>query len=79
MMLLERGPMNLEQIADFVKISKPGVLVHMNKLKIANIIRYEKRSRKTYYWIKYPHEVRAVQETIEILVARTTKRIEQDN
>ena len=78
-MLLERGPMDLEQIATAVRISKPGVSMHLRKLKIGNIIRYEKRSRKTYYWIKYPNEVRSVLETIERLVARTTKRIEEDH
>lgn len=59
-MLLENGPMDLTQITDSVRISKPGVLAHLRKLKIANIIRYEKSWPKTYYWIKYPEEVRAV-------------------
>jgi predicted ArsR family transcriptional regulator len=78
-MLLEKGPMDLTQIAAEVSISKPGVLVHLRKLKIANIIRYEKRWPKTFYWVKYPKEIRAVLETIETLVARTTKRIELDH
>jgi DNA-binding transcriptional regulator GbsR (MarR family) len=78
-MLLERGPMDLEQIATSVRISKPGVSIHLRKLKIANVIRYEKKWPKTFYWIKYPNEVRAVLETIERLVTRTTKQIEKDN
>jgi DNA-binding transcriptional regulator GbsR (MarR family) len=42
-MLLEEGPMNLHEIANLVRISKPGVSVYLRKLKIANIIRFEKR------------------------------------
>lgn len=76
--LLERGPMNLEEIAALVRISKPGVVVHLRKLKIANMIRYEKRWPKTYYWIKYPNEVRAVLKAIDTLVTRMTKRIRKD-
>jgi DNA-binding transcriptional regulator GbsR (MarR family) len=78
-MLLEKGPMSLEKITALVKISKPGVVAHLRKLKIANIIRYEKRWPKTYYWIKYPKEVRAVLKTIDTLVTRTTKRIRKDH
>ena len=78
-MLLEKGPMDLTQIAASVRISKPGVLAHLRKLKLANIIRYEKRWPKTYYWIKYPNEVRAMLEKVEILITRTTKRLEQDD
>ncbi len=78
-MLLEKGPMNLEEITALVEISKPGVVAHLRKLKITNIIRYEKRWPKTYYWIKYPKEVRAVLKTIDTLVTRTTKRIRKDH
>ena len=77
-MLLEHGPMALDEIMAQVKISKSGVCLHLNKLKVANIIRYEKRWPKTFYWIKYPNEVRDFMNVCEKLVLRTTRRIKKD-
>jgi DNA-binding transcriptional regulator GbsR (MarR family) len=77
-MLLDNGPMAMDEIAQRTKISKPGVSAHLRKLKIANIIRYEKRWPKTYYWIKYPRELKEVLKAIGILVTRTTKRLRQN-
>ncbi|UCG92047.1 MAG: winged helix-turn-helix transcriptional regulator [candidate division WOR-3 bacterium] len=77
-LLLEHGPMELDEIVRRVKISKPGVSLHLKKLKIANIVRYEKRWPKTYYWIKYPEEVKDFLDASEKLVIRTTKRIKKD-
>lgn len=77
-MLLEEGPMSLDEIADRIEISKPGVSMHLRKLKIANIIRFEKRWPRTYYWIKYPKEVTRALRAIDLLVTRTTKRITRD-
>ncbi|UCG91267.1 MAG: winged helix-turn-helix transcriptional regulator [candidate division WOR-3 bacterium] len=77
-MLLEHGPMNLQQIVKRVKRSKATVCVHLAKLKLANIVRYEKEWRKTMYWIKYPREVKKFLQACEELVERTTKRIKKD-
>jgi len=77
-MLLENGPMDLEQIVNRVKRSKATVCVHLAKLKLANIVRYEKEWRKTTYWIKYPKEVKKFLQSCEELVERTTKRIRKD-
>lgn len=77
-MLLEGGPMALDEIAERTKITKAGVSIHLRKLKIANIIRYEKRWPKTYYWIKYPGELKGVLKAIDVLVTRTTKRLKKD-
>lgn len=70
--------MSLDEIADRIEISKPGVSMHLRKLKIANIIRFEKRWPRTYYWIKYPKEVTRALRAIDLLVTRTTKRITRD-
>jgi len=77
-LLLEKGPLELDEVIKHVKIKKPGVCLHLNKLKVANIIRYEKRWPKTFYWIKYPKEVKAFLNTCEKLVIRATKRIRKD-
>lgn len=76
--LIEYGPMDLNDIVKRVKISKPGVCNHLLKLKIANIIRYEKKYPNTIYRIKYPTEVKKLLDASENLVIRTTKRIKKD-
>ncbi|MGB3341491.1 MAG: winged helix-turn-helix domain-containing protein [bacterium] len=77
-MLLDEGPMNLDDIVGRVNRTKPNVCQHLAKLKLANMVRYEKEHRKTRYWIKYPEEVRSFFACCEKLVERTTKRIKQD-
>jgi predicted transcriptional regulator len=77
-LLLEHGAMDLDKIVKNVKISKSGVCNHLLKLKVANIIRYEKKWPKTIYRIKYPAEVKKLFDASEKLVIRTTKRIKKD-
>jgi predicted transcriptional regulator len=77
-MLSDNGPMKLEQIVKRVQRSKATVCAHLAKLKLANIVRYEKEWRKTTYWIKYPKEVKKFLHSCEELVERTTKRIKKD-
>ncbi|MGB3478004.1 MAG: ArsR family transcriptional regulator [bacterium] len=77
-MLLDEGSMNLDDIVGRVKRSKPAVCQHLAKLKLANLVRYEKEKQKTKYWIKYPREVRAFFGCCEKIVERTTRRIKKD-
>lgn len=77
-LLLENGPMELDEIVKKVKISKPGVSAHLKKLKIAHIVRYEKRWPKTIYCIKYQKEVKNLLDAAEKLATRITKRITLD-
>jgi transcription initiation factor IIE alpha subunit len=77
-MLLDKGPIYLDDIVVRVKRTKQAVCHHMAKLKTVNLVRYEKESRSTKYWIKYPEEVRAFFVCCENLVERTTKRIKED-
>jgi DNA-binding transcriptional regulator GbsR (MarR family) len=77
-MLLENGPMPLDDIVKHVKISKPGVCVHLRKLRIGHIIRYEKRWPNTIYRIKYPKEVKLFLDAAEMLASRISRRIKQD-
>jgi DNA-binding transcriptional regulator GbsR (MarR family) len=48
-LLLERGSMTLDEIVKEVRRSKPTVCNHLAKLKLANIVRYEKKWRETKY------------------------------
>lgn len=77
-MLLEEGPMYLDDIVARVKRTKQAVCHHMAKLKTANLVRYEKENRNTRYWIKYPEEVKAFFVCCEKLVERATRRIRED-
>lgn len=61
-----------------LKRSKSTVCFHMTKLRMANIVRYEKMGKETIYWIKYPKKVKAVMDVCESMVKRTTQRIDKD-
>ena len=77
-LLLNQGPMDLNEIVKSIKISKSGVSNHLLKLKVANIIRYEKKWPKTIYRIKYPAEVKRLLDANEKLVIRMTRRMKKD-
>jgi DNA-binding transcriptional ArsR family regulator len=77
-MLLENGKMALTNIVKRVKRTKPTVCFHLAKLRMINIVRYEKEGKETFYWIKYPTYVNTIMDACEALVKRTTKRIDKD-
>ena len=76
--LLENRKMNLKEIAKNVERSKPAVCFQLTKLRMANIVRYEKRGKETIYWIKYPKEVKELLDVCESLVKRTSERLTKD-
>jgi hypothetical protein len=61
-----------------VKRTKSTVCFHLTKLRLANIIRYEKKGKETIYWIKYPKEVSAIMDACEIFVKRVTQKVDRD-
>ena len=77
-MLFEDGEMTLSNIVKRVGRSKSAVCFHMAKLRMANIVRYEKKGKETIYWIKYPRHVQVILEACESMVKRTTQGIEKD-
>lgn len=77
-LLLAKGPLELDDIVAEVKRAKNTVCGHLNKLKLANIARYEKKQGKTIYLVKYSKELKAFLDTCERLVERTTERLETD-
>jgi DNA-binding transcriptional regulator GbsR (MarR family) len=77
-LLLENGSMTLDEIVDEVRRSKPTVCGHLAKLKLANIIRYEKKGRETKYWIKYPEVMSEFMDVCDKVVDRTAKRLKED-
>jgi predicted transcriptional regulator len=77
-LLLEKGPKDLDEIVNEVKRAKNTVCEHLSKLRLVNIVRYEKKQGKTVYFIKYPNELEAFFDTCERLVRRTAKGLDTD-
>lgn len=77
-MLFESGKMGLTDIVKKVKRSKPTVCYHLTKLRMVNIVRYEKEGKETYYWIKYTKYVKTIMDACEAMVQRATQRIKKD-
>ena len=77
-MLLEYGPLELDDIVKQAGRAKNTVCEHLSKLKLANIVRYEKEHGRTIYFIKYPEELSFLVAACEKLVKRTAKGLETD-
>jgi len=77
-MLLKNRSMSFNDIVREVKRSNSTVCYHLTKLRHAHVVRYEKTSRSTLYWIKYPKEVRAIMKACEGMVKRVIKGVETD-
>ena len=77
-LLLEEGQMDLENIAKYVKRSKAAVCFQLTKLRLANVVRYEKTGKTTSYWIKYPNETEKLLDACESLVDRVSRRLDKD-
>jgi len=77
-LLLDNGPMALEDIVKNVNRTKGAVCNHLVKLKLASLVRYDKDGHKTIYWLKYPSQTREFVKICEKLVERTTRRIKKD-
>ncbi len=77
-LLLEKGKMDLESIARAVKRSKAAVCFQLTKLRLANVLRYDRRGKTTTYWIKYPNEIRKLLDTCEAVVDRASCRLDKD-
>ncbi|MEO0128852.1 MAG: hypothetical protein ABIL02_01265 [candidate division WOR-3 bacterium] len=77
-LLLEKEKLDLSTIVKHVKRSKQAVCSQMTKLRLANLVRYEKKGKSTTYWIKYPEEIRKFLNACEQLVERISKRLDKD-
>ena len=77
-LLLRQGKMDLDSITAAVKRSKPAVCCQLTKLRLANLIRYDRKGKNTVYWVKYPREIKRLLQTCEALVTRTSQRLDRD-
>ncbi len=77
-LLLEKGPMDLDTLVKAVERKKSTVCSHLTKLRLANIVRFERGWRKTIYFIKYPDEIKEFLNACEKTVERITRRIKKD-
>ncbi len=70
--------MELDDIVAEVKRAKNTVCEHLTKLKLINIVRFEKEHGRTLYFIKYPKELNTFLDACEAIVKRTTRGLETD-
>ncbi len=77
-LLLGKGRMSLAEISKEVGRSKAAVCFQLTKLRLANIIRYERIGQKSLYWVKYPDEVQKIFDACDLLVARISRRLDKD-
>ncbi len=77
-LLLDKGSMSFNEIVNEVGRTKSTVCTHLSKLRLANIVRFEKNGRLTAYWIKYPEEVRQFMTGCENLVVRVSQKLQED-
>jgi len=74
-LLLNAGPQNVKEIARSVRRSQPTVSHRLAQLKNLEIVRYEAKSNGSYYWIKYPDEIRKITKTLNECVNRTLTKV----
>lgn len=77
-LLLKNGKMNLKAITKSAKRSEATVCYHLTKLRLANLVRYEKEGRNTIYWIKYPQHTKELLDISERLAVRISQRLDRD-
>lgn len=77
-LLLEKGPIDLDTIVKEVQRKKSTVCSHLAKLRLANIVRFEKEWRKTIYFVKYPEEIKEFVKVCEKVIERITQRLKKD-
>ena len=77
-LLLEKGKLDLDSISAYVRRSRQATCAQLTKLRLANIVRYEKKGLRTLYWIKYPTEVTRFLDDCETLVKRMSRRLDKD-
>ncbi|MGB9722064.1 MAG: ArsR/SmtB family transcription factor [bacterium] len=77
-LLLDKGPLDLNTIVRAVNRKKSTVCGHLSKLRLANIVRYDKQWRKTVYFVKYPEEINDFMKACEKVVERTSRRLKKD-
>ncbi len=77
-LLLKNGKMNLKAITKSAKRSEATVCYHLTKLRLANLVRYEKEGRNTIYWIKYLQHTKELLDISERLAVRISQRLDRD-
>ncbi len=70
-----RQPTDIAKVLDR---SLATVSVTLRLLRNADLLRYEHQGRATWYWLKYPAEVRRMRSALLDIVERTTRRLRKD-
>ena len=78
-LLLKNGPLQVSEIVKRIRRSQPTVSHHLAVLRGLEIVRYETKPEGTYYWVKYPAEVRRILESLKAFIQRTTKGLSEES
>ena len=76
--LFRHGQLSVVEIAKEVRRSKSTISHHLSILRGLDIVRYEVKADGVYYWIKYPEDLRAIQESLRQFVQRAQKGLTSD-
>ncbi|KPK64780.1 hypothetical protein AMJ83_00920 [candidate division WOR_3 bacterium SM23_42] len=77
-LLLRHGHLSVLEIARRIRRSKSTISHHLSILRGLDIVRYEAKSDGVYYWIKYPEELRAIQQSLNLFVQRVQRGLSSD-
>ncbi len=72
--LLESGPASPSDLASFIGRSVPAVSHTLGKLRLADVVRFDRSGREAIYHIKYPEETRALVKALGNFDGATRRR-----
>uniref|UniRef100_A0A7C4TAM3 ArsR family transcriptional regulator n=1 Tax=candidate division WOR-3 bacterium TaxID=2052148 RepID=A0A7C4TAM3_UNCW3 len=78
-LLLENGPLSVGEIVRSAKRSQPTVSYHLAQLRNLEIVRYETKPDGSYYWIKYPEEIRKILSALNNFIDRVLQGVEDED
>ncbi len=77
--LLHSGSLSVNEIARRVRRSQPTVSYHLAQLRHLELVRYETKQDGSYYWIKYPEEVRKILIALNGFISRILRGVESED
>lgn len=66
------------EIAGIVERSLVTVSLTLRVLRTAELVRYEHKGKSTFYWLKYPEEIRLLETALRRIVDRASSRLRKD-
>jgi DNA-binding transcriptional ArsR family regulator len=67
LLLGQRGQLNVGEITNHFRISRPAISHHLKVLKDANVVGSEKQGQEIYYWLNRDHVVQKLRLLVEAI------------